>query len=100
MRHEVHAMEKRKEGAARVPMRRSRPTILRQLADGKAVSREEVTSNQTRHQAQGRRNGEVDMEAPVWWMLEVEGHSSNRLNRNRIKKNLRKKLDDFVFDKK
>ena len=33
------------------------------------------------------------MEAPVWWMLEVEGHSSNRRNRNRIRKHLRKKLD-------
>ena len=92
-RHEVHVMENRKEGAARVPSRRSRLPIFRRLADGKAVSREEVTTKQARHQVQGSRNGEVDTEAPVWWMLEVEGHSSNRRNRNRIRKNLRKKLD-------
>ena len=42
---------------------------------------------------QGKRKGEVEMEAPAWWLLEVEGHLSNRENKNRIRKNLRKKLD-------
>ena len=92
-RHEAHVMGNRKEGAARVPLRQSRQTTSRRLADGKAVPREEVTTTQARHDAQGSRNGEVVSEAPVWWMLEVEGHSSNRRNRNRIRKHLRKKLD-------
>ena len=56
---------------------------------------EEITSDQTRHKVQGRREGEVDTEAPVWWLLEAEGHSSNRRNRNRIRKHLWKKLDDL-----
>ena len=48
----------------------------------------------TRHEAHvtGSRNSEVLAEAPEWWMLEVEGYSSNRRNRNRIRKHLRKKL--------
>ena len=50
--------------------------------------REEDTSKQMQHQVQGGRNGEVDMEAPVWWMLEVERHSSNPRNKNRIRKKL------------
>ena len=55
--------------------------------------KEEVTSKQTWHKVQGRRKGEVDVEAPVWWLLEAEGHSSNHQNRNRIRRHLRKKLD-------
>ena len=56
-------------------------------------NKEEITSDQTRHKVQGRREGEVDVEAPVWRLLEAEGHLSNRRNRNRIRKHLRKKLD-------
>ena len=31
-------------------------------------------------------------DAPVWWQLEVEGHSSNRRNKNRVRRYLRKML--------
>ena len=35
----------------------------------------------------------IDMQAPVWWQLEVEGHSSNGKNKNRIRRFLRRTLD-------
>ena len=36
---------------------------------------------------------EEDMRAPVWWQLEVEGHSYNRRNKNRVRRYLQKVLD-------
>ena len=32
-------------------------------------------------------------DAPIWWQLEVEGHSFNPRNRNKVRKFLRRKLD-------
>ena len=32
-------------------------------------------------------------DAPVWWQLEVEGHSYNRRNKNRVRRYLQKMLD-------
>ena len=32
-------------------------------------------------------------DAPVWWQLEVEGHSYNRRNKNRVRRYLQKVLD-------
>ena len=47
----------------------------------------------TRHEVQARRNNEVEADAPIWWLLEKEGHSSNRRNRNRIRMNLRTRIN-------
>ena len=40
-----------------------------------------------------QERAEEDMRAPVWWQLEVEGHSYNRRNKNRVRRYLRKVLD-------
>ena len=32
-------------------------------------------------------------DAPVWWQLEVEGHSSNRRNKNKVRQYLQKMLN-------
>ena len=35
-------------------------------------------------------DGETFEDAPVWWQLEVEGHSFNRRNKNRVRQYLRR----------
>ena len=47
----------------------------------------------TGHRVQARRNEEVEVDAPIWWLLEMEGHSSNRRNRNRIRRNLKAQIN-------
>ena len=82
-KHEVHVKEKREDKT------RKRLNVFRRLAEGKSAC------DQTRHKVQEGREEYED--APVWWQLEVEGHSSNPRNRNRVRKFLRKKLD-FFYD--
>ena len=76
---EVHVKEKREDKA------RKRLNVFRRLAEGKSAC------YQTRHKVQ--EGSEEYEDAPVWWQMEVEGHSYNPRNRNRIRKFLRRKID-------
>ena len=50
-----------------------------------------MIGEEPRHKVQ--EDKEAFEDAPVWWKVEVEGHSINPRNRNRVRKFLRKKLD-------
>ena len=78
-KREVHVKEKREDKT------RKRLKVFRRLAEGKSAR------DQARHKAQEGREEYED--APVWWQLEVEGHSSNPRNKNRIRKFLKRKID-------
>ena len=41
----------------------------------------------------GREDDEVEVDAPIWLLLEIEGHLSNRQNRNRIRRNLEAQIN-------
>ena len=65
-----------------------RLNVLKRLEEG------ESAIDQTRHKAQ--EGSEEHEDAPVWWQMEVEGHSSNPRNRNRVRKFLQRKLDHLT----
>ena len=79
MQREVHVKEKREDKT------RKRLNVFRRLAEGKSAR------DQARHKVQ--EGSEEYEDAPVWWQLEVEGHSSNPRNKNRIRKFLKRKID-------
>ena len=54
--------------------------------------RQQATKQSSLNEYQQER-AEEDMRAPVWWQLEVEGHSYNRRNKNRVRRYLQKVLD-------
>ena len=79
---EVHVKEKREDKTWK------RLNVFRRLAVGKSAC------DQMQHKVQEGREEYED--APVWWQLEVEGHSSNPRNRNRVRKFLQRKLDHLT----
>ena len=45
-----------------------------------------------------QERAEEDMRAPVWWQLEVEGHSYSRKNKNRVRRYLQKVIERLEAD--
>ena len=87
-------------GGAEAPARRSVCVIGKRKDEKKMRSQEskeleegQLATKQTSPDEPQQERAEEDMRAPVWWQLEVEGHSSNRRNKNRVRRYLRKMLD-------
>ena len=79
---------------------------------GKTEDETRIRSRSSKEQEEGLRatkqtcldepwqeHAEEDMRAPVWWQLEVEGHSYNRRNKNRVRRYLQKVLDHLEANK-
>ena len=62
-----------------------RSNVDRQMREGK------LAGDHMTPKAQASKEKYED--APIWWQLEVEGHSFNPRNRNRVRKFLRRKLN-------
>ena len=85
---------------AEAPARRSVCVIGKRKDEKKMRSQEskeleegQLATKQTSPDEPQQERAEEDMRAPVWWQLEVEGHSSNRRNKNRVRRYLQKMLD-------
>lgn len=61
--------------------------------ESKVLEEDQLETKQTSLGKPQQERAEEDMRAPVWWQLEVEGHSANRRNKNRVRRYLRKMLD-------
>ena len=93
-------------GGAEAPARRSVRVIGIRKDEKKMRSQEskeleegQLATKQTSPDEPQQEGAEEDMRAPVWWQLEVEGHSSNRRNKNRVRWYLRKVLDHLEANK-
>ena len=84
------------EGLARRPARvigkRKEDTKIRFQVGTELEERRKATIQTSLDEPQQER-AEEDMRAPIWWQLEVEGHSYNRKNQNRVRRYLHKVID-------
>ena len=88
------------------PVRRPARVLGKRKEEMKKRSRnseEQKERQQTRNQASPNQpqqeRAEEDMRAPVWWQLEVEGHSYSRKNKNRVRRYLQKVIERLEADK-
>ena len=84
------------EGPARRPARvigkRKEEMKIRSQDSEEPKERQQARRQTSLNEPQQERP-EEDMRAPVWWQLEVEGHSYSRRNKNRVRRYLRKVID-------
>ena len=84
------------EALARRPVRvigKRKDEMKIRSRDSKELEERQQAAKQTSLDEPRHERAEEDMRAPVWWQLEVEGHSYNRRNKNRVRRYLQRVLD-------
>ena len=66
--------------------------------DSKELEERQQATKQTSLDEPQQERAEEDMRAPVWWQLEVEGHSYSRKNKNRVRRYLQKVIERLEAD--